>query len=99
MESTLQQRSTLEWLEVLNTAGVPCGPENSVAEVVKDPQVAARQMIVSISDPVIGNLQVAGNPIKLSGVPERTDHKAPPLLDGDRDAILSFLNAQKSEKP
>jgi CoA:oxalate CoA-transferase len=99
MESTLQQRSTQEWLEVLNTAGVPCGPVNSVAEVVKDPQVAARQMIVSISDPVIGNLQVAGNPIKLSGVPERTDHKAPPILDGDRDAILSFLNAQKPEKP
>jgi CoA:oxalate CoA-transferase len=91
MERTLRNRTTADWLDVLNAAGVPCGPVNSVAEVVKDPQVAARNMIVSIPDPVIGNLQVAGNPIKLSGVPERTDHTAPPAIDADREAILSLL--------
>ncbi|MFO0880436.1 MAG: CoA transferase [Gemmataceae bacterium] len=91
LERTLRKRSTADWLDALNKAGVPCGPVNSVAEVVKDPQVAARNMIVAINDPVIGKLQVAGNPIKLSGVPERADHAAPPSVDGDRAAILALL--------
>lgn len=91
MERTLRKRTTQEWIDILNAAGVPCGPVNSVAEVAKDPQVLARNMIVSIADPIIGNLQVAGNPIKLSGIPERTNHKPPPAVDGDRAAILSLL--------
>jgi CoA:oxalate CoA-transferase len=91
MERTLRKRTTREWLENLNNAGVPCGPVNSVAEVAKDPQVAARNMIVSIADPLIGNLQVAGNPIKMSGVPERTEHSPPPEVDSDRAAIVSLI--------
>jgi crotonobetainyl-CoA:carnitine CoA-transferase CaiB-like acyl-CoA transferase len=42
-----------------------------VAEFANDPQVAARHRVISIADPVIGNLQVAGNPIKMSGLPAR----------------------------
>ena len=91
MERTLRKRTTQDWLATLNSAGVPCGPVNSVADVAKDPQVAARNMIVSIPDPVIGDLQVVGNPIKISGVPERRDHTAPPEVDGDRAAILALL--------
>lgn len=91
LERTLRKRTTKDWLDVLNAAGVPCGPVNSIADVAKDPQVAARDMIVSIADPTIGNLQVAGNPIKLSSVPQRTDHMPPPELDADREAILSLL--------
>jgi CoA:oxalate CoA-transferase len=91
LERTLRKRPTREWLDVLNAAGVPCGPVNSVAEVAKDPQVAARNMIVSIADPVIGNLKVAGTPIKMSGMSERTEHSAPPEVDGDRAAIVSLI--------
>jgi len=91
LERTLRTRTTLEWLDVLNAAGVPCGPVNSVAEVAKDPQVAARNMILSITDPVIGTLKVAGNPIKMSGVPDRAAHSPPPAVDGDRASILAAI--------
>src|SRR5262249_54814719 len=91
MEQTLRTRTTQEWLDNMNGAGVPCGPVNSVAEVAQDPQVAARNMIVSIADPIIGNLRVAGNPIKMSGVRERAEHTPPPAVDGDRAAILALL--------
>jgi CoA:oxalate CoA-transferase len=91
LEKTLRKRQTQHWLDVLNAAGVPCGPVNTVAEVVKDPQVAARNMIVSIADPKIGALKVAGTPFKLSGVPERATHTAPPEIDADRAAILALL--------
>jgi len=91
MEKTLRQRTTHDWLDIFIAAGVPCAPVNSVADVARDPQVATRQMIVSIADPLIGRLQVAGNPIKMSGVPERTEHTPPPAVDGDRAAILASL--------
>jgi CoA:oxalate CoA-transferase len=91
MEKTLRKRPTKDWLDMLNAAGVPCGPVNTVADVTRDPQVAARNMIVPIQDPVIGQLHVAGNPIKLSGVPERTGHNPPPGVDADRVAILALI--------
>jgi formyl-CoA transferase len=70
---------------------VPCGPVNTVAEVARDPQVAARKMIISISDPIIGDLHVTGNPFKMSDVPERDRHSPPPEVDGNRASILALL--------
>lgn len=96
LEQTLTTGSVRSWLEILNAAGVPCGPVNSIAEVVRDPQVAARNMIVSIPDPELGALPVAGNPIKLSGVSDNRPHAAPPALDADRAAILKDLAAFQS---
>ena len=91
METTLKQKTTREWCDLLDAAGVPAGPVNNVAAVTKDPQVAARNMVVSIADPKIGKLHVAGNPIKLSGVPEPKSHAAPPEIDADRAAILDLI--------
>jgi hypothetical protein len=50
-------------------------------------------MIVCIPDPLIGQLYVAGNPIKLSGVPETTEHSPPSEVDEDRQAILALIRA------
>jgi CoA:oxalate CoA-transferase len=66
-----------------------------VADVAVDPQVAARNMIVSIADPTMGTLRVAGNPIKLSGVPEPSEHDAPPEIDEDRAAVLDLLSQSR----
>jgi len=91
MERTLKTRTTKQWLDTLHAAGVPCGPVNTVADVAVDPQVAARDMIVPIPDPVIGNLRVPGNPIKMSGVVGRSTHCPAPAVDGDREAVLASL--------
>jgi CoA:oxalate CoA-transferase len=60
LEKTLRKRPTKDWLEILNTAGVPCGPVNTVADVAKDPQVAARNMIVPIQDPSLASFRWPG---------------------------------------
>jgi CoA:oxalate CoA-transferase len=91
VEGVLRTRPAAEWLERLERAGIPCAPINTVAEAVRHPQVAARDMVVEIRDPAIGRLWVAGNPMKLSGVPEPTERRPPPALDGDRAAILARL--------
>jgi CoA:oxalate CoA-transferase len=89
--SALRTRPAAEWLARFEAEGIPCAPINSVADAVKNPQVAARNMVVGIPDQAIGTLFVAGNPIKIDGVPEATGHRPPPDLDADRDAILAWL--------
>jgi CoA:oxalate CoA-transferase len=89
--AALRTRTAADWLARFEAEGIPCAPINSVADAVKNPQVAARNMIVAIPDDAIGTLFVAGNPVKIDGVPEATGHRPPPALDADRDAILAWL--------
>jgi CoA:oxalate CoA-transferase len=94
--AVFRTRPAAEWLALLEDAGVPCAPVNAVADAVRSPQAAARNMIVGIDDPAIGRLIVAGNPVKLTGVPDPPARRAPPDLDADRAAILSWLDARSA---
>jgi CoA:oxalate CoA-transferase len=92
VEPALALAGAAAWLERLERAHVPCAPVNTVAEAVRMPQVAARNMVVGIPDPTIGTLYVAGNPIKMAGVPEATDPRTAPALDEDRERIVAELS-------
>jgi CoA:oxalate CoA-transferase len=91
IESVLKTGPTSHWLAVLNKAGVPCGPINNVAQAITHPQVAARNMIVSVPDGSGGTLKLAGNPIKMSAFDDPPTRKAAPDLDADRAAILAYV--------
>jgi CoA:oxalate CoA-transferase len=91
MESSLRQKPSKIWLALLEAEGVPCGPINTVADVMADPQVGARNMIVTADDPDLGPLKMQGNPIKLSAYADPATRPAAPDLNADRDAILNFL--------
>jgi CoA:oxalate CoA-transferase len=91
METALAARTAREWLPLLEAAGIPCGPLNTVADVMADPQVAHRNMIVTANDPDIGPLRMQGNPIKLSAYDDPKTRAPAPDLDGDRAAILKEL--------
>ena len=88
MEAVLMGGASAHWIQVLTQAGVPCGPVNDVAAMMKEPQVAARNMIVTVDDPVLGPVPVAGNPIKVVGLPEPKTFRPAPALDADRKALL-----------
>ncbi len=87
LEAATKKRTTSEWLSILEQAGVPCGPINTVDRVVADPQVQARNMIISVDDPVAGCVRMAGNPIKLSAFADPSVRPPAPDLDADRDVI------------
>lgn len=89
MEKTLRAKPVAIWLDVLNAKGVPCAPINDVPHMMQEPQVAARNMIVTVQDPVAGEIKVAGNPIKVVGAVEPASYAPPPELDADRAAILA----------
>lgn len=89
LEAALVEGSTQDWLTRLQAAGIPCGPVNDVADVLRDPQVAARNMVVTLDDPVAGKVAMAGNPVKLSAFPDSPTRDAAPELDAQREKILS----------
>jgi CoA:oxalate CoA-transferase len=80
------------WIERLTDAGIPTGPIQNVAEVMADRQIKARNMVVDILD-ASGEprFKSAGNPIKISDMPDPPTRTAAPALDGDRAAILKWL--------
>ena len=91
LESVLAIKPTAHWLTLLEAAGVPCGPINNMAQVMDDPQIAARNMVVTCKDSVAGNVPMSGNPIKISGVADPTSRQPAPELDRDRKRIISEL--------
>jgi CoA:oxalate CoA-transferase len=91
IESVLRHRPTGEWIALLEKAGLPCGPINNVAQSIVHPQVEARNMMITVDDPVTGPLRLAGNPLKLSGFADPPTRAPAPDLDADRAAILREL--------
>jgi CoA:oxalate CoA-transferase len=88
----LARQTSAHWLAELRRAGVPCGPMNDVAQVMMDPQVAARNMIVTTRGARGEAVKMAGNPIKLSGHDDPATRRRAPSLDGDRADILAELD-------
>jgi CoA:oxalate CoA-transferase len=88
LEWHLTKHPVAHWLEVFGKAGIPCGPINDVSQVLSDPQVLARNMVVAIDDPAMKDLRLAGNPIKLSRHADPATRGKAPALDGDRQRIL-----------
>jgi CoA:oxalate CoA-transferase len=91
LDTILRQKTTAAWIEILEKGGVPCGPINNVAQALEHPQVAARNMLVETTDPKIGTLRLAGNPMKMSAFADPKTRDPAPELDGDRAAILREL--------
>jgi CoA:oxalate CoA-transferase len=88
MEAALAVKLATEWLTLLEAEGVPCAPINDIAAVMADPQVLARNMIVTAADPDLGAVRMQGNPIKLSAYDDPATRAPAPDLNGDRAAIL-----------
>ena len=91
IEVALSAHESKHWLALLDAAGVPCGPLNNVAQVMSDPQVLFRNMIIETLDPDLGPIRMQGNPVKLSAHPDPKTREHAPELDEHRAAILKEL--------
>jgi formyl-CoA transferase len=89
MEAWTLQRNKHEVMRILGAAGVPCGACLDTGDVLSDPHLHARDMIVDIDYPTRGTYQTVGCPIKLSDSPAEVTR--PPLLGEHTDALLASL--------
>lgn len=88
MERGLAKKTTAEWLQILEKAGIPFAPINDIKAVVEDPQVNERNMIVETKDPDAGVVKMAGNPIKMSSYDDPHVRVRAPHLDEHGKSII-----------
>ncbi len=93
IEAVTLGETAAHWMARLEAAGLPTARVQDMAQVLKDPQILARAMVLPIDPDRAGNVFTApGSPIKMSTLPELTHRSAAPTLDGDRQTILNWLN-------
>ena len=90
IERSMIGRTTADWVQLLDRAGVPVGPIQTVDQALSDPQVVARGMVAELQHPTAGPLRVVGCPIRLTRTPV-TVRTAPPMLGQHTDDILAGL--------
>ncbi len=97
LAATLSEKTTYEWRQIFDQSGIPNGPINSIDQVVTDPQVIAREMIVEVDHPLAGKTTLPGIPIKLSETPG-TIREPAPLLGEHTAEILSDILGYNPEQ-
>lgn len=93
IETVTLMEPVAHWIAVLEAAGLPTGRVQNMAEVLRDPQILARNMVVPVTPREGGPAFTAtGNPIKMSTLSESAVLGPAPALDGDRQAVLDWLD-------
>jgi crotonobetainyl-CoA:carnitine CoA-transferase CaiB-like acyl-CoA transferase len=87
LQAIFLKRTTHEWVDALEAAGVANGPINDVAQVFEEPQVKARGVRIELDHPVAGKLPLVASPMRFSATP--LEHKlAPPVLGQHTEEVL-----------
>jgi crotonobetainyl-CoA:carnitine CoA-transferase CaiB-like acyl-CoA transferase len=92
----LRSRPSADWVREFEAAGVPVGPVNRIGDMLADPQVAAREMVVEVDHPRAGRTRALGLPIKFSDTPGKVERAAPLLGEHTRE-VLAGLGYDASE--
>jgi crotonobetainyl-CoA:carnitine CoA-transferase CaiB-like acyl-CoA transferase len=92
----MRTRTTAEWVEALNGAGVPCGPVYRMDEVFADPQVEHLAMTQAVQHPVLGPLAIVRNAVRMTGGPDTVRTPAPDQGD-HTDEVLTGLGYSPAE--
>ena len=96
LEELFKMKTTAEWVALLDGAGIPSSPVNTIADLVDDPQVAHRNMLVDVPHPTVKGLKAAASPLKLSeGAASVRRH--PPENGEHTEAILFELGYAKED--
>jgi crotonobetainyl-CoA:carnitine CoA-transferase CaiB-like acyl-CoA transferase len=90
IEAVIRTRTSAEWIERLNAAGVPCGPIYKMNEVFADPQVKHLGIARTVRHKTLGPVEVIGQAIELSRTPWSV-RSATPELGEHSDEILREL--------
>ena len=81
-------RPRAHWLALFEARDIPCGPINNYAEVMADPHILARELVVETDHPTLGRIKTLGTPLKLSDTP-LTPGRPAPLLGQQVDEKLA----------
>lgn len=98
LDAFFAEKTVGETLEALRGAGIPCGPINNLEQVLNEPQVLAREMVVDVDVPVAGPTKVTGVPIKLSETPGAVRTPPPTLGQHTEEVLESVLGMDEAQR-
>ena len=90
LERTFMNKNRSEWIEILDEAGVPCGPINKINEVWDDPQIKYREMRIKTSHPKTGEVDNIGVVSKFLENPSSVRSPAPTLGEHTEKVLEDF---------
>jgi len=98
LEKTLSRKTADEWIALIDRAGIPCGPINTIEKIMTDPQVLSRNMIVEVEDKIAGPVKIAGNPVKMTSIAEKPFRRpAPGIGEHNREIYSELLGLSPEE--
>ena len=86
----IRTRTSADWLSRLEAAGVPAGPVLDVAEMHRDPQTLAREMVTKAPHTKLGPVKTLGAPVKFSATPGGVTRGAPLLGEHTREVLAEY---------
>lgn len=92
-----RQRTVAEVVDILNEARVPCAPVASVDQLLNDPHVTAREMVLDTELPDDGRISLPGIPLKLSLTPGKFTKAAPRIGEHNKEIYQGLLNFSTEE--
>lgn len=96
LAARFREKTSAEWVAILEPQGVLCGEIKTLAEAAEDPQVRANRMVIEMEHPDAGTLRLFGTPIRLRDTPA-THRLPPPTLGQHTEEVLAEIGYSQEE--
>ncbi|MDP2239846.1 MAG: CaiB/BaiF CoA-transferase family protein [Burkholderiales bacterium] len=97
LEAVFRTRTTREWVDALEAAGVPNGPINDLKQVFEEPQVIARGMKIELDHPTAGKVPLVASPMRFSATPVDYLNPPPTLGQHTEETLRTMLNMSPAD--
>jgi crotonobetainyl-CoA:carnitine CoA-transferase CaiB-like acyl-CoA transferase len=91
-----RQKTSAEWIKLMNEAGVPCGPIYTIDKSFADEQVQFLEMAQGVHSPTLGDLTILGHPVNINGK-RNPLRAAAPELGQDNEAVFTSIGFSKEQ--
>lgn len=97
LKEAFKKKTAQEWLRELSELQIPCGPINNIAQIVKDPQIKRRKMIVDIEHPRLKKVKAVNTPLRFSRTRPAVKDPSPDLGQHTEEVLKEWLGLSGKE--